>query len=802
MVENHENSEPQPIYGRLPPFGDFFGRERELNKLEEFLTGNSSVNSIMLVYGPRGVGKSALVREVARRKKDTYNVLWMNRGRLAELVYDGEENGRPMPFEYKQDQQLHQETDGVNYLGYFMSADRSEGIDHEEAYAFLGLALSNKPFLLVVDDFDEYDSLIDAPFICDQLAQIENPNKVILTARSDKTAFQQRVFKALPLGLLRESEVKRIEEQSEEMQYLDPMQFPDGVETIDNYLWSKSGGNAEFISRFLLPTIRQRKWSLSGSKLEDAIDLFASHYINQRTQAKLPEEYVRRNRKDYSGVKDKFSSLLLHEKDILFALCHLDSASPLEASKLALNLGYCPQQQPEWSSFFSILHDLLVKRLIGCQIEDPVSRKNPPISYKWIMLPFTQKYIKEQLLLIADEELLRKRQAARWINFLRNYSENPDRYIKPRIHTIASVFTWCFSHAAWHYVLKLGVPFSRALQTLKFHEGTQKEKILHADVCQKIAEAAQQPGIEEWQVAVEQWILLAQLYSSDEDSPELLQMAFDYASKAAAIVAKPKDNAEKQIWANAVCLIAKVCVQQGNIAAAQEYLEKAEREGGLNDDWILSAYLLAKLHLGNMALKEAENWLTKLVDAIEVYKDVEIFMQSSIDLAYLYLLKKQSDKSLVLLERVQKVFGELVNPSLESVQLIIKAITIEGQIAFNSGNYKMCIQHLERAVDLAKESKLDSIVIELQRWLSYVTLRESPFNPTDQIEKLFGDHFWRTSMDVMCPSCKEGFDAQSVSAKGFWQCSNPDCNTYYHLSCLKEIGLDICPSCQTKTEIS
>jgi hypothetical protein len=148
------------------------------------------------------------------------------------------------------------------------------------------------------------------------------------------------------------------------------------------------------------------------------------------------------------------------------------------------------------------------------------------------------------------------------------------------------------------------------------------------------------------------------------------------------------------------------------------------------------------------------------------------------------------------------MFGELPKPSLETVQLIVKAITIEAQIAFNSGNYKECIRHLEHAVDLAKDSKFDSVVIELQRWLSYVTLRDSPFNPTDQIEKLFGDHFWWLSMDIKCPSCKEGFDFQNVSAKGQWLCPNTDCDTYFHLSCLKELGIDECPSCKTKIEIS
>ncbi len=61
MVENNKNNETKSTSGKLPLFGDFVGRERELCLLEEFLTGDSSVPSIMLVHGPRGMGKSALV---------------------------------------------------------------------------------------------------------------------------------------------------------------------------------------------------------------------------------------------------------------------------------------------------------------------------------------------------------------------------------------------------------------------------------------------------------------------------------------------------------------------------------------------------------------------------------------------------------------------------------------------------------------------------------------------------------------------------------------------------------------------
>jgi len=798
-----ENNEAQSTSGKLPPFGDFVGRERELRILEEFLTGDSSVPSIMLVHGPRGMGKSALVREAAMRKKDHFknNILWMNRSRLAELLYDGEENSRPFPSKYKLGSDQIQETEVANYLDYFMSLDGDPTVNSEHAYAALSTFLSKRPFLLIVDDFDEHDSLGDDPYLCEQLAQIESPNKVILTTRLLQHAFQQRVFKILGLGLLHQIDVKRLVEQSEVLQYLDPMQFPNGFETVDDYIWIKSGGHAEFITRFLLPTIERGKWSLNGAKLENAIDLFAANYINQRVQVALPEEYTRRDEQLFA-TSNKFEGLDLQELDILFALCNMDSNKSLETSELALNLGYCPQKSDEQPEFFSLLHSLLQKRLIGCQIEDASARKNAHFTYKWIMLPFAKKYVREQLLSVVGEAVLQKRQAARWINFLQYYSGDPDGYIKQRIPPITSIFSWCFSNEEWRDVLKLGVLFSRALQTLKFHEGTPEQRILHTDVCQKTAEAAQQPGIEEWRIAVEQWILLAHLYSGEENNPELLQMALDYANQAAEIVADPRDNAEKKIWANAVCLIAKVCVQQGNIATAQEYLEKVEQEGGLNDNWVLSAYLLAKLHLGNMALKEAENWLVKLVDAFDVHKDVDIFVQSSIDLAHLYLLQEQPDKSLILLERVQKMFGELPKPSLETVQLIVKAITIEAQIAFNSGNYKECIRHLEHAVDLAKDSKFDSVVIELQRWLSYVTLRDSPFNPTDQIEKLFGDHFWWLSMDIKCPSCKEGFDFQNVSAKGQWLCPNTDCDTYFHLSCLKELGIDECPSCKTKIEIS
>lgn len=800
MAENSESNDPKYASGKLPPFGDFVGRERELRVLEEFLTRDSSVPSIMLVHGPRGMGKSALVREAARRKKDQYHILWMNRGRLAELLYDGEENRRPLSSQYKPDLHQFQEAEVANYLDYFMSSDGNQKINYEQAYAILSMSLSKMPFLLIVDDFDEHDSLGDDPSLCEQLAQIENPNKVILTTRLLRNAFQQKVYQTLELGLLQKDDVNRIVLRSG-LKGIDKVLLPGGsLEIASDYVWLNSSGHAEFITRFLLLTIEQEPWLLNDAEREYVFGLFASHYINRRMQAALLEDYSKKDGQE-STIVAKLKRLDLHEKDVLFALCDSDNSTPLGTYELALNLGYCPQERGELLRFYRLLQNLLNTRLIGRQIEEVSSEKDIRLADKWTFFPFAKNYIREQLLAVETEAVLRKRQTTRWIRFLQCYSEEP-KIIDPCVDSIYSIFSWCFCNQVWRDALELGILLSRALQNLKFHEGNSKQRELHADVCQKTAEAAQQPGIEEWRIAVEQWIQLAHLYSNDENNPILLEMAFDYASKAAKILDDPKDSVEKKIWANAVCLIAKVCVHQGNVTKAQEWLERAEQQGRLDDNWILSAYLLAKLYLGNKDWKNAENWLVRLINAFETHKGSDILVQASIDLAHLYMVQGQSDKSLFLLKRAKEAVEKLNNPSSETVQLIIKAIVMEAQIAFYEDNDVECRRYLEHAMDLAKYNKIDSVVNELQRWLAYVLLRNSPFNPTDEIEKLFGKHYWRIEVNVRCPICQNAFDFQNEPSNYLWLCSNPDCNTYFHMACLQETSAGECPSCKTKIEIS
>ncbi len=193
--------------------------------------------------------------------------------------------------------------------------------------------------------------------------------------------------------------------------------------------------------------------------------------------------------------------------------------------------------------------------------------------------------------------------------------------------------------------------------------------------------------------------------------------------------------------------------------------------------------------------------LVKLIDAFETHKGSDISVQASIDLAHLYMVQGQFDQSL-LLKRAKEATEKLDNPSSEIVQLRIKATTMEAQIAFYADNDAECQQHLEHAMDLAKDKKFDSVVYEFQRWLAYVVLRNSPFNPTNEIEKLFGKHFWRIEVNIRCPICKKGFDFQNEPSDYLWLCSNSDCNTYFHMACLRETSTDECPSCKTKIEIS
>lgn len=375
MPEDNEGRATKKPNLELPRVcGVFVGRDRETAEVMAFLEDQSpTACSIMLLYGPRGVGKSALACEVASRSYERglfKTVLWFDRTRASELLLRNE--GRfPLLVEREAalDHNSLSTSEAHKYMQQFTSKKDEDNSLPPRALDFLRRSLTNQPYLLVIDDFDEYENLgANDLGLCEELARINSPNKVILTTRLLEYSFSERVFQTLSLGLLSKEEVKDLALQCG-IEALRSVQFVDGDldDTVD-YLWQASGGLPEFITRFFMPIAEQRAWLVGVDPgWQDAFRYFSAEYLGGREQSKLISEYEAKYHQNKESCTRKLAELSDREKCILISLALQEDTQACREEDLARSVGYRPED--ELSAFDKRLKNLTEKRLIVARIE-------------------------------------------------------------------------------------------------------------------------------------------------------------------------------------------------------------------------------------------------------------------------------------------------------------------------------------------------------------------------------------------------------------------------------------------------
>lgn len=790
----------------LPNLGVFVGRDLELAQLARFLSDvSSTARPIMLVYGPRGVGKSALVCEAAKhgiKQEVIKRVAWLDRARAAELLFSDE-------FEQTESNQTVDPPDNARISRYIRSRPdhQSRQTDeenlHKKAVSFLKAMSKSEPHLWVIDDFDEFDGLDSDTQLCERLSRVQLPNKVILTTRLPRNRFAQLVYDTLEVGLLRKEEVKALVRQCG-LDKLNPVQLVnDSLEATAEYIWRISGGLPEFIVRFLVPLAIQNRWLIeTDPKWRDAFECFSAGYLVQRDQGTSLEEYRRKFRENVETFVEEFHKLdSSSERYVLMAMATEGDMQALEEQELAPILGYRPEDREEFSLFHSALYRLHERRMIGCRLESPAQDKGasePTIEIrKWTPLPFASCLLRSRLLEVETTNMsFHREQANRWIRFSEGCIQSP-RQIEQQLNRICASFLWCFENQEWTRVVQLGKLLSEALQELEFHVGGPDQRSRLVEICQKTAEAAQQLEISDWQTAIDQWLLLARLYSSTDDNPELLSLALRYAMDAVRRLdeAKKTETIDRVKWANAACLVARICVQNGDIVQAENWLERVEKDGQVDEDWAVSAYVVAKLHLLNGKVDESQCWFNKVLISGSAHGNFEIAAQAGVDLAHIHLGKKDLEQASLFVRRVRET-AEQHSPSAEIVALLVKAVTIDAQIAYQLGKVEDCIRLLEEAIGLSKEMKLSLMVEELTKWLNFIRLRGSEFDPATSVDRLLGARLLWGAIEgeQKCPVCLNRFTPEDLFESRLWLCSK--CDTYVHSACLDSTD-GKCPVCQT-----
>jgi hypothetical protein len=804
MPESGRAETTKDLSCELPNYGVFVGREWELAELGNFLSDKSSPKCIMLVYGPRGVGKSALVREAAGRSIEDgliKAVVWLDRSRASEILLRDDKHELPLPGEGVSFDLKELSTAESYQISRLLMSKRDGGDELDKrAIDFLKAILKDEPYLLVIDDFDEYDGLGNDPDFCEQLTRIQAPNRVILTTRLLEHKFPQRVFETLEIGVLEQEEVKELVSQCG-LDRLDPVQFMDGdFHATADYIWKESGGMPEFITRFLIPLAEQRKWLLGvDPEWAEAFGHFSAGYLIQREQTNPPEEYERTYSNNREACLRKLHTRSEEERYILLSLAYQEEAQALDERELAQTLGYRPDNTIDFARFHRTLFRLHKERLISRRLEGRLKRgkdqvSSQPLVWKWLLLPFARKLIKDLLMDHIEAEMnFHRKQADQWTDFVRGYAEFPQHIIR-QFDRIYDSFSWCAANQEQERIVDLGKALSKSLRDLGFETSRPELRTRLIEICQQTADTAQQPRINDWQTAVEQWMLLAQVYLEVDDDLVAQNLALEFAERATRRLEKAYENGvdiDEAKWATAACLVATGYLRKRDHSQAQYWLEKADNRSALGV-WPLLAHQLGKQYIP-IDLNQAVYWLKKAIDVANGHGFDDIAAKAGGDLAHLYLSRKDPVPARLSAQEARKI-ASTSSQSEEMVELMIKTITIEAQIAYQADEADECRKLLEEALDLAKDAKLYPIVEELNRWLSFIMLRTGKFDPTGGVDKLLGTRLLWGAIDEKCPLCKKEFEPEDLFGDRLWLC--PNCRTYLHIHCLSEFDSK-CPICST-----
>lgn len=731
-------AEASELY-ELPNRGPFAGRERELNELVDFLNEQSpSAQSILLIHGPRGIGKSSLALKAVNNvldKRGFKTILWMHRSRAEELAIGGPEKNVFSSATINIAAITETEaTDFPLHLLHFPKeiADTLPVGYGEKLRAVLA---RQRPYLLIIDDFDDAPpSQTDDLFR--QLAQVKPPNKIILTSRSSKIHFPNPVFRLMELGPLIKEDVVKIILNC----HADKFSNVQPLEDVASQVWSISGGHPEFIVQFMAQLLPRRRWLLGQERPEwrETYRRFSAGYLTQHKQEKDPELYLRDAvyRENLTVFKSQIVDWANNRKHILLDVLFALSNQPLDSQEqeLAHNLGFLPE---EINSFLDAIEELRRLGVIGCRrLLVGVSKQETWHPLVW---PFACDLVKEQLDAAGQTNSLLQRRADRWIKFLQANPEGSELHDQ-QIPNIYDSFRWCVDQADWRRVLEIGKRFSPTLWIFKNRKNYQEVFSKIQYVCEQTLEAFQRAGWNDTHDICQQYIILARLYSdADREDAAKLDIALGYVKKALNVIG----SNYSPVWEEVACLIANLYGKRGQIAEAKEWLTRVLQEGNkdysLYPDWATAAYEISRLDMRKGDIHQAQAWFDKALLSHQPQKNHSTCASTSIEFAYACLLNGDLEHASKYAQTAEGIAMSLYSNTLltEHAEISILSNAILAEVAKSQNQTDECEGYLQQARDLSKAARLNPrLTDELNGWLEHLIRSTRGFIPARAVASI------------------------------------------------------------------
>lgn len=781
----------------IPSLGPIAGRDREVEELLRFLKQDSE-KPIILIHGPRGIGKTALAYKAANlcaNDRPFKAVLWINRTRVRQLIPD-DQNKKWNTLSPEKKSLLEYVQQESHILGILQSPAIDELPNGYRDFFITALA-THQPYLIVIDDFDEFFPLTAEhnKDLLEQLARVKTPNKVIITTRLPDNNFQYECYQLLEVGLLNEQDVKKIITESH------PDRFGLILDEAVNYLWAISGGHPEFIMRLVSKKIVEG-WLLEpDDEWVKAQERFSAGYLTNRDQANEPESYQEEGNyeKNIVEYRKKINELGAEEKNVLFALANrLPDSPPLAERELSVRLGYVPQ---DYGLFHRAVEQLRRQRLISCRIT--LDDKNSGQSRLPILWPFAREFIKIQFDKMDQTSNLQKARADRWIKFIRFHAESAKQIVQ-QLDDIYESFRWCVRDGDWQRVVNMGANFSKILWDLNYQTGLPKQRFDLQYVCKQTIEAVQKLDNIYLPVLISQHIMLARFHSDTKIGNLAEQdIALEHARKAYEVIGEVGAD-----WEEVVCLIAKINARRDAIEEAEHWLEEVEKRVGIStlDDWASTAYDVAKAKMKSGDFAQAQIWVDKALSSYKRKNNLLKCSQVSSEFAYFCLAIKDWDRALIYAQITEKyildVSGGIApdgTPS-EFAEIRVVANIIMAEVAKGKGQVKECEDFLREARDLSKSSNLNPVLIaDLNGWLEHIIRSGRDFTPARAVATILDKKLaWGIATQATyCPVCRKGLEA--TFHEEIRVCAN--CRTSYHLLCLSTIDYkcSICGTLQQAT---
>jgi len=823
------NEEQLQTFCILPSFAPFVGREREVDTILEFLQEDHA-HSILLIYGPRGIGKSALAREAARKAYETKlfkTVFWLDRRRIEKIIAT---NPSDQIF-------LHGYT-GLSAKDFtlqeilkiiddsLLNRWDSEIIITPKTIDVLKYLLDNTPYLLIIDDFDEYCTLREMPELCEQLEHAKTPNKILLTSRLTIHKFNpSRSHRTLPVGLLEQTQIKTLIFESY-VHRLERHQWVQGdSEATAEYLSRISGGLPEFVTHFLLPFVEQKRQILyEGKNWSDAYLHFAAGYLVGRYQERVWEKYRENYESNVQAFKTNIGDKLTDfERYVLFTLSQTTNNLPQTLDDLARSIGleYDSEEKEKVDVFIPCLQKLHEMRLIfrvfsqnksssATKTSSPLLLKTNPIEERWQIPSFLKEFLHKYLVDNSEIEYkLYCEQHGHWIQYVEKNLRFPERIVH-QFEQVKRSFQWSYEAEEWQRVIQLGELLSEASQNRTgFSELTADLLAIR----RKIADAANKSTEVSTHLytAIRQWLWLAQHYIA-ENTPESNALALENVNHIFQIWEQSEEYQQNETffaikWAEATCIAAEVNLRRGDLKKAIQLVDEIEkRELHTRAEWAGIAYKLAEQLRHSQELSRLVwDLLQRALHSAIACKNLLIAAQIEVGLAYQYAAEQVWQKSSEYARSARARIDEMLTPGYKQNQqqvaitiyeLLIRATTLEAQSAYYLGQIETSIDLLESALKLAKTEELTPIVSILYDSLIFVRIQSRGFNPAGELSKALGVKlFWGVvENQEQCTFCRIVLTAEDLAERNYWLC--PNCKTPYHRKCIEEYGEGKCGVCQ------